>query len=202
MERLFHSWERIWRELGVAPAPGSFERLVRAYGEPQRHYHTAQHLEECLVHFEPTHDLVQSPAEVGIAIWFHDAIYDPQRHDNEALSAEWAVAELAEAGVAVPVHERVRELILATRHDATPIDPDQRLLVDIDLSILGATSARFTEYDAQIRAEYRWVPRAIYDVKRKAVLEGFLRRDPIYGTAYFRSRFETRARANLSAALA
>lgn len=200
MSRLASSWERAWRELGLSPAPGLRERVLEAYSEPQRHYHAVQHLEECLSHFDEVHDLAHHPGEVAIALWFHDAIYDPQRKDNEAQSAAWALEALTEADATV--RERVRDLILATRHDAIPADADQRLLVDIDLAILGAAPARFAEYDAQIRAEYRWVPRLVYGLKRKAVLKGFLRREPIFATDWFRSRYETQARANLAAATA
>ena len=61
--------------------------LLAAYAEPQRHYHSTQHLAECLHGFETVRHLAQRPAEVALALWFHDAVYDVQRHDNEAQSA-------------------------------------------------------------------------------------------------------------------
>ena len=45
------------------------------------------------------------------------------------------------------------------------------------------------------------MPEAIYVMKRKAVLSSFLARTSIYSTAYFRERYETQARINLSAAI-
>lgn len=95
------------------------------------------------------------------------------------------------------MQHRVLALIMATCHDAEPTDPDARLLVDIDLAILGAAPARFAEYDAQVRTEYRWVPGWLYRRKRKQVLAGFLARLAIYGTDRFRARLEERARENL-----
>ncbi len=194
------SWQRAWAALGLTAPDGLMQRLLDAWAEPQRHYHTQQHLRECLALLEPALGLAQHPGEVELALWFHDAVYDPQGKDNEARSADWAAEALAQAGAGSAVQQRVRALIMATCHDAEPTDPDARLLVDIDLAILGAEPARFAEYDAQVRAEYRWVPSWLYRRKRKEVLAGFLARPAIYGTERFRERFEGQARENLRSA--
>jgi predicted metal-dependent HD superfamily phosphohydrolase len=89
-------------------------------------------------------------------------------------------------------------LILATRHDASPATADARLLVDVDLAILGAPAARLDEYERQVRAEYAWVPGPIFRRKRREILEGFLSRPRLYGSEAFRATFEETARANLS----
>ena len=191
------SWPRAWSTLGLNAPEGLMQRLQQAWAEPQRHYHTTQHLRECLALLEPELHSAQHPGEVELALWFHDAVYDPKAKDNEARSADWACQALAQAGADEAVQQRVRALIMATCHDAAPVDPDARLLVDIDLAILGAEPARFAEYDAQVRAEYRWVPGWLYRRKRKQVLAGFLARPAIYGTERFRARLEGRARENL-----
>jgi predicted metal-dependent HD superfamily phosphohydrolase len=197
-EELFaRSWQRAWAALGLQAPQGLFQRVRDAWAEPQRHYHTTQHLHECLALLEPALDLAEHPGEVELALWFHDAVYEPQGKDNEARSANWACEALTQAGAGEAVQQRVRALIMATCHDAEPSDRDARLLVDIDLAILGADPARFAEYDAQVRDEYRWVPGWMYRRKRKEVLAGFLARPTIYGTERFRERFEGRARENL-----
>lgn len=166
------SWGRAWRALGL-PAPDAlFDRLVASWDEPQRKYHTVQHLLECIERLAPMLGQAQQAGEVELALWFHDAIYDVQGHDNEARSANWAAQALTEAGAATDVVERVRALIMATCHAALPTTPDAQLLVDIDLSILGATPERFDEYERQVRDEYAWVPEPLFRDKRKAVLEG------------------------------
>ena len=195
------SWQRAWMALGLHAPEGLLRRLLNAWGEPQRHYHSLQHLRECLALLEPALDLAEHPGEVELALWFHDAFYDPQGKANEARSADWACEALASAGAGAEVQQRVRALIMATCHDAEPTDPDARLLVDIDLAILGADPARFAEYDAQVREEYRWVPGWLYRRKRREVLAGFLARDAIFGTERFRAQFEGRARENLCAAV-
>jgi predicted metal-dependent HD superfamily phosphohydrolase len=194
---LARSWQRAWVALGLPAPDGLMQRLLTAWAEPQRHYHTTQHLCECLALLEPAADLALHPGEVELALWLHDAVYDPKGKDNEARSADWATLALAQAGADEAVQQRVRALIMATCHDAEPTDPDARLLVDIDLAILGAEPARFAEYDAQVRAEYRWVPGWLYRCKRQQVLAGFLARPAIYGTERFRARLEGRARENL-----
>nr|WP_288357875.1 N-methyl-D-aspartate receptor NMDAR2C subunit [uncultured Pseudomonas sp.] len=195
------SWARAWSGLGLQPDASLFEALLAAYAEPQRHYHGLQHLEECLALFEQVRDLAEHPEEVEIALWFHDAVYDVRGTTNERQSADWAVRALLSCEASQPTQNRVEQLIMATRHDAAPVDGDERLLVDIDLSILGAAPERFAEYDRQIRAEYSWVPEPVYSMKRKAVLSSFLARPSIYSTAYFRERCEALARINLSAAI-
>ena len=202
-EPLFErSWRRAWQGLGTTPPAGLRQALLAAYAEPQRRYHTRQHLAECLAHFEAVQNRAQHPAEVELALWFHDAVYDIKGKDNELRSAQWAAQALGEAGLAEAICGRVHELVMATRHEVLPEHDDARLLVDIDLAILGADPERFAEYDAQVRAEYAWVPWPIYGIKRKQVLQGFLQRQAIYATPYFHARLEQQARANLRQAVA
>ena len=70
--------------------------------------------------------------------------------------------------------------------------------MDIDLAILGASSARFLQYEQQIRQEYSWVSIDTYTVKRAEILHHFACQKPIYKTPYFQQRLEKMAQANLS----
>ncbi len=198
------SWQRLWNELGARVANGGLmNQLIAAYSEQQRHYHTLQHLRECLAHFEAAGSLARRPAEVELALWFHDAVYDPRRQDNEARSAEWASDSVLAAGCDAAVAQRVRALVLATRaHQDEAGDSDTQLLLDIDLAILGATPARFAESGRQIRAEYAHVDEAAFRAGRTRVLQGFLARPSLYLTAPYREALEARARANIGQALA
>lgn len=192
-------WLATWAQLGVArPDEALYMQLFDRYRETHRHYHTLQHLSECLALLAETAEQPDHPAEVALALWFHDAIYDTARKDNEACSAQWARSALAEAGVAPQVADRVESLIMATCHSAVPTGRDALIVVDIDLAILGADAVRFAEYEAQVRHEYAWVPALIYRFKRRAVLDSFLKRPRLYATDWFHARFESRARANLA----
>lgn len=198
---LASSWARAWADLGLVAPSSLHERLLAAWSAPQRHYHTLVHLAECLAHFEGVRELARNPGAVAIALWFHDAIYQVRGNDNEQCSADWAARELAAAGAPESIRTQVADLILATRHDALPQDPDARLLVDIDLAILGAPPERFAEYDRQVRAEYAWVPGCVYRHRRRAVLRSFLGREAIYATTHFRTLLEAQARRNLASAI-
>jgi len=196
-------WEAMWRELGAPDAPATaYDELLIAYAGPERHYHTQRHLDECFEQFSPASGLAEHPAEVGLALWFHDAVYDPRRQDNEAKSADWARSVAIAAGVGDAIAGRVHKLVMATRHAAVPQGRDQQLLIDVDLSILGAPTARFDEYEEQVRKEYAWVPEPVYRSKRKEILETFLARSSLYSTAPFRERLEAQARANLARSIA
>jgi predicted metal-dependent HD superfamily phosphohydrolase len=147
---------------------------------------------------EPATGLAERLAEVQLALWFHDAIYDTRAQDNEERSARWAAESLSGADAPGEAAARVHALVMVTRHAAVPSGADAELLVDVDLSILGAPEARFAEYERQVRQEYAWVPEAGFRKARARVLESFLARPRIYSTSWFKRRLEERARANLA----
>lgn len=199
-------WLGLWQQLGVSRSADSaladaYAALTARYAETHRHYHTAQHISECLAHFDTARALCEHPHEVELALWFHDAIYQPRAKDNEEQSARWALSVMREAGIGAEPCQRVRSMIMKTCHDALPQTPDEAVLVDIDLSILGADSVRFDEYEIQVRAEYGWVPLFLFNRTRREILQGFLARPALYSTAHFHSQLETTARANLARAL-
>jgi predicted metal-dependent HD superfamily phosphohydrolase len=194
-------WMAHWAMLGLAADQALLERLLASYAETARHYHTLQHLGECLDLFERAAHLAGHPGEVALALWFHDAVYVPLARDNEARSADWAGKVLRAAGAGQAAIERIEALILATAHHEAPEGSDARLLIDIDLAILGAAPARFMEYEQQIRSEYAAVPADLYAQKRREVLAGFLARPAIYATPELHARLEEQARTNLRLAV-
>lgn len=193
-------WEQTWHDLGAPADAAERDSLMARYAEPQRRYHTLRHLDECLARLERGRALAERPGELDLALWYHDAVYDPHASDNEALSAELAVLAMQRAGLAADARERVRALIMATRHDVLPAPGDAALLVDTDLGILAAEPARFDEYEREIRAEYAWVPEPIFRSKRRDVLRGFLARERIYMSGAFDAD-EGPARANIARSL-
>lgn len=191
-------WEQAWTRLGAAaPDAAVLGELIARYSEPHRKYHTTRHLDECFAKFDELRAEAIHPEEVEVALWFHDAIYDTKRQDNEAKSADWARKTARAANLPADVGERIHKLILATRHDAVPQEPDEKLLVDVDLSILGETPERFDEYERQIREEYSWVPSIVFRSKRRKILRGLLARASIFNTRRFIEAYEAQARENL-----
>ena len=196
-------WQKMWRELGASASDDAlFSRLVVCYSEPHRKYHTMQHLNECLAHLESVGSFAERPEEVELALWFHDAVYDTRRKDNEERSAEWARDSALAAELSEDQARRVHGLVMATMHNALPIGKDAAVLVDIDLSILGSDVARFDEYEVQVQQEYSWVPGPLYRSGRRKILQEFVSRQSIYTTEYFRDRYEAQARSNIARSLA
>lgn len=187
LSRLRQRWQNLLPE--VSPDP-----VLRAYDHPSRAYHNLEHLEEVL---EWT-DRLPLPQEerdrLARALFYHDAIYDSHRSDNEQASADWALQDLGQPDL-VP-------LILDTRHAAAPQSSLGEWMVDVDLAILGADPRRFDRYNADVRKEYQWVPNWLYRRKRRQLLKAFLKRKSIYHTSFFRERLEQQARANLQRACA
>ncbi len=195
-------WQQLFSRCGLgAPPDGDFERLAAAYAEEGRHYHTLDHVLDGLALLDGVAHLARHPEEVELALWLHDVVHDTRLDDNESASAEWAGGLLSRAGAAADVVQRVRHMILATRHADPPRTPDEALLLDIDLSILGRDPDAFGRYESQIRREYAWVPDAVFRSARTAVLAAFLERERIFHTDALHDAYESRARANLAAAL-
>lgn len=191
-------WLELWTRLGAAVTDERvFHHLIARYSEPHRKYHTLHHLAECFERFAEIKTNAVHPDEVELALWFHDAVYDTRRHDNEENSADWARTAVLAAGLPTSVAERVHALIMATRHNSVPSGTDEQILVDVDLSILGANPERFEEYENQVRAEYSWVPGKVFRSKRLALLKGFLERPTIFSTQMFIEAYEAQARQNL-----
>jgi len=188
--------------------------LEAAYATPPRAYHNFAHVQEVLHRFaEVTAGPGWTqPAEVYLAVLYHDAIYEAGRKDNEARSAELAMAQIAqwlpEQGVDTL---RVAELInLTARHGQfSPGDfgddgfsLDARHFLVCDMAILGAEPGVFDAYDAGIAEEYRGhVPGFLFRLNRKRFLKGLLARERIYLSDWFHQRYDASARANLRRAI-
>jgi predicted metal-dependent HD superfamily phosphohydrolase len=194
-------WERLMADLHIPEERETYASLEAAYAEPHRYYHTAQHIDHCLAEFDLARNLAVEPAEVEVALWFHDAIYKPHRSDNEQASADWAERFLATHSVDPARIGRIRAHILATRHASPAASADAQLVLDVDLAILGTDRETYWKFEESIRKEYRWVPGPLFRSKRTEILRSFLERPFIYSTLLLRDRLEATARSNLAAAI-
>lgn len=190
-----------WTAL-VPDAPEVADELLARYGEPVRHYHDQRHLVEVLDTIDllaaDTHDLTA----VRLAGWFHDAVYDPRRFDNEEASARLAQDLLCETGVDDRQADEVARLVrLTAHHDPDPHDVDGGVLCDADLAILAAAPERYGGYVADVRAEYAHLDDAVFRQGRAAVLDRLLSRERLYTTRHGQVHWEERARRNLTAEL-
>jgi predicted metal-dependent HD superfamily phosphohydrolase len=188
-----------WRSVG-ATSDAAFDILTLAYAEPHRFYHTARHVSECLAWCDRTRSLATHPDEVEIALFFHDLVYEPAAADNEAASAARFRVLAQDDGVDEASAARIANLIEATA-SRTHQEGDAALVVDMDLSILGAAPSRFAQYERDIRREFASFSDTHYQAGRALFLRSFLDRDRIYTTRIFAALLEAQARANLASAL-
>jgi predicted metal-dependent HD superfamily phosphohydrolase len=207
LESMQKGWARVLEKYGVPPADAypAFDVLVTAYSSPERHYHNLEHLAEMFKVVERLAGLVENPAALHLAIWFHDAVYDSRARDNERRSGELAVDLLGPIGVPAATIERIVCMIWSTAHTAESGPPalcDAQVLLDADLAILGASEERYARYAADIRKEYAWVPEADYRAGRAAVLARFLAAPRIYLTQIMFEEGDPRARTNMRAEIA
>jgi len=190
-----------WRRLGGDEA--TIDRVVAAHQEPHRHYHTVTHVASvlrCAEELITAHPAAHADA-VRVASIFHDVVYDPRAADNESRSAELAVETTASLGWTADEAGLVRRLILATA-DHEPEGLDEAVLLDADLSILGAQPDTYTAYVRGVRAEYGHVDDEAWRAGRSLVLQRFLDRPHVYATDTMRQTAERQARLNLAAELA
>lgn len=178
--------------------------LIARYSEPHRRYHTMVHIEDCLAQVAASTDMDENQrALMDAAIWFHDAIYDSTRSDNEAESAKRAADRLAVEGAPQAfIDEVVRLILLTAGHSVQAGDAIGARLVSIDLSILGADRDRYDAYAAAIREEYAHVPEPLYRAGRAAILGRFLESEALFADPIWAARFEALARANLTREIA
>lgn len=190
------SWFELHQHYHFTEPQKLLNKLIAAYSEKQRAYHTVQHLYECLTLLESVKPYLNDAHAVALALWFHDAVYNPQAKDNELKSAELFEQYLA-ADLSHQTVIKIKQWILATQKHAPTDELDLQFLLDIDLAILASSPACFVEYEQQIQREYVWVDPEIYSVKREEVLRSFYENQPIYQTKYFQEKFEQKARKNL-----
>jgi predicted metal-dependent HD superfamily phosphohydrolase len=185
-----------WTELGA--------ELLRRWDEPHRAYHDLEHLDEVLRHLDVlSDDGAEVPPTVELAAWFHDSVYDLVPGSDEERSAELARDRLTGLGVPKGTVAEVERLVLLTAgHAPGRGDLAGAVLCDADLAILAASSRRYGRYAAAVRAEYARVPEEDFRRGRAAVLHTLLDRPWIFATVTGRTRWEARARENVTAELA
>jgi predicted metal-dependent HD superfamily phosphohydrolase len=200
---------RFARALEAARAPGGgpdpapyADNLLARWQEPQRRYHTVAHLTAVLDHVDALADHAAEPDVVRLAAWFHDAVYLPDRSENEERSARLAERALPEAGVPPQKTAEVARLVrLTVTHDPAGDDRDGQVLCDADLAILAAPPSAYAAYTAEVREEYHFVPNDAFRDGRSAILRQLLALPRLFHTPYGREHWEATARYNLGSEL-
>jgi len=168
--------------------------LVRQHSSSDRKDHTLKHVHFMLNLAYQNRCRVDNWLALYLAIWFHDAVQN-QSGQNEKFSAQKCTEAINDLGLPDSSRE-ANGLILATTNHDPDISNDAKLLMDLDLAILGSDSAEYEQYARQCRAEFT-VPNWLYRLGRARVLNRFLKRKNIYMTRLFRASLEKKARRNL-----
>ncbi|MGW0822088.1 HD domain-containing protein [Streptomyces sp. NPDC002845] len=183
------------------PDPSLYaDNLLKRWSEPQRKYHTVDHLTAVLDHIDVLEEYAADPDLVRLAAWFHDAVYLPERSTNEERSARLAERALPEAGVPGAKAAEVARLVrLTVTHDPAPGDTNGAVLCDADLAILAAPPEAYERYTAAVREEYAFVPDDAFRAGRAAVLRQLLALPRLFRTPYGEREWEAAARRNIGA---
>lgn len=206
------AWVALCHRVGaVAPESelrSAADALLARWTEPHRRYHDKRHLERVLgtlrqLSAEEGSRTSSGPVDLNdlaaLAAWYHDAVYQPTRSDNEERSAALARRQLAQLDVSAAIVGEVTRLVLLTKsHDPAQHDRAGALLCDADLAILATPADVYDAYSAAIRAEYSHVPERDYRAGRAAVLTRLAARSHLFHTGYGRAAREQAARANIA----
>ncbi|MEU8824271.1 hypothetical protein [Streptomyces sp. NPDC048636] len=192
------------REVTAPDAAPYGEDLLARWAEPQRRYHTTDHLIAVLDRIDELlpHIPAPDPAAIRLAAWFHDAVYLPDRSTNEDRSARLAERALPEAGVPEPRTVEVARLVrLTTDHDPAPGDLNAEVLCDADLAVLAGSPENYASYAAAVREEYGFVPDDVFHEGRANVLRQLLGLERLFRTPPGQDRWEAAARRNMATEL-
>jgi predicted metal-dependent HD superfamily phosphohydrolase len=193
-------WTRLSEALGIEPGHAAqvWTQLAAAYGEPQRHYHTMAHITAVVADWTRVRDRFEAPDSALLALFFHDAVYDPARRDNEVRSADLLRHLLLER-IDGEVMKAACWAIWATKSHEPDEIADVNLVLDIDMAILGAPRDAYLHYAEAVAREY--LPVYGLDAyaagRAKLFLEPSLARDRLFLTEPF-AGLEAAARANMA----
>lgn len=184
----------------IADTQPILDELRIMYEHPSRAYHNLDHIHNMLEKLTESERFAEYPHRIILAVWFHDAIYDPTRTDNEVKSAELWIRKMTPYLLEEPLKWGKMAILATIDHFPNP-DPDIQLLLDLDLASLGAPWEVFQENSEQIRQEYEHVSDDAFREDRKTFLEKMFKRPRLFGTKYWYNLLEERARDNLMKAI-
>lgn len=196
---LYQQWQVLFKQLSndEALCKKAYEKVIDAYSESNRHYHTLAHIRAMLEKALELGYSVENTSTLFWSIWLHDVVYSTFSNANEEKSAEYAIQLLMRLDASSEVIEKVSTYIKATAHHTDrPEDNELNLFLDLDLMILGQPQEVYQDYTQKIRREYSLIPNLLYKTGRRKMLKEFLESERIYHTAAF-TKYEAQARENL-----
>ncbi len=197
-EDLLNRWKKlISRFTNTEDAYKYGQLVIDCYNEKHRHYHDINHLIHVLEQFDFAIKNIgiaeATAATIELSIWYHDAIYDTSRTDNELKSAELFEDHANKMGINQNVINDVKRIILITENHYQAASLDEEIMSDCDLSPLGLNKEGFEQSGRDLKKEYPHTP----EIKRKEALEKFLAHNGIFRTMLFKKAYEERATKNI-----
>lgn len=199
--KIISQWFELCHDAGVSlvSATEIAQKVVDAYSENHRHYHTLDHVNHCLTVLDTIPNVIEERQDIQFAIWFHDLIYDPESGLNEYDSALFAYNWLTKQNIANPAN--VRDLIQITGDYLHPPEGNfsVQIMHDVDLSILASPDETYRQYALGIRAEYSHLNDSEFYSARQKFLHGLLERTPLFLLEALEHQWEGQARTNMKA---
>jgi predicted metal-dependent HD superfamily phosphohydrolase len=174
-----------------------WSEIENNYSSNKRHYHTLQHLDNLLTQLTEVKGEIQNWTVILFTLYYHDAVYNALKSNNEEKSAELAEKRMKQLSVPNDAIERCKKQILATKSHLKSTDIDTNYFTDADLLVLGQSWETYSMYYKNVRKEYSIYPDFVYNPGRKKVLTHFLSMDRIFKTDFFYNNFEIQAKHNL-----
>jgi predicted metal-dependent HD superfamily phosphohydrolase len=203
LAHLESEWRKDTARFSSSDATEIFNDIVARHSESQRRYHGLSHL-TALLDLLGKHATHLAPGSAPrLALWWHDAIYDPTVKDNEEQSAILARDHLARLGAPATLIEDVAAIILITKnHLEGGSAGEGDYFLDADIAILGAPPSVYDAYTVGVRQEYSWAPDDAFRAGRSAFLRKALTWPRLFRTDIFESTYAAQARANMERELA
>jgi predicted metal-dependent HD superfamily phosphohydrolase len=189
-------WKLLMKDFDFEENKDTYNYIHKKYSEKHRAYHNIEHISDCLSKLDSITAKVLFRKEIELSIWFHDVIYNPYGKENELKSAKKAIDFLEKQSNNEELKSRIYDLIMVTLHNRKPTNEAEKIIMDIDISILGSDYNEYKTYSKKIRKEYKMVPSILYKKKRKEILSSFIKKDKLYYSNYF-CDLEMNARNNL-----
>lgn len=173
MENIFSKFKPI---LEKHVSEKSITDLEKLWNEKTRFYHNVNHLKTMISEMQyniwfGSLSLVEKHTLL-LGAFFHDAIYNPKRKDNEDKSIEFF--KKSYIGKDSIMIEKVCGLIEVTKHRKRPIEKLQRIIWDSDNAGFSKGYDQLLKNEKLIQKEYSFVPPKDYKEGRIKFLESNL----------------------------
>lgn len=174
------------------------QELFTNYENADRYYHNLVHVYNFIKLFEEHKTAIEKPLLFEVAIWWHDAIYEAKRNDNETRSVQLAL-RCWKNYLSTTDLKYIAILISSTEKHLPLIEEnDVHYFLDMDLSILATANHVYQQYVSYIEKEYTtYYPKVLYNIGRTKAMKSFHSRRQLYFTPFFNENYEFQAKNNI-----